>query len=362
MRILIDINHPAHVHLFRNFAAQMMAQGHEVFFTTRRKEISHLLLERYNLPYKVLGAHYKSMLGKLWGILKYDVLLALVALKFKPDLFLSMGSIYNSHVAFLFRKPNILLQDTENATLQHKLSYPFADLILNPKCYRKDLGAKQFKYDGYHELAYLHPNRFKADPSILTHLGVTEGERFIIMRFVSWNANHDVNHSGLTDENKVKAVKTCEKYGKVFVTSEGELPKEIQQNQIQIPIEKIHHAMAYASLLYGESATMASEAAMLGVPSIFLDNDGRGYTDEQQAEFGLVFNFTESLEDQTESINVAESILSTTERTNWVEKRNTMLKDRMDLTAFLVWLVDGYPETKTELFQNREVQQQFKTQ
>jgi hypothetical protein len=338
----------------------MMKQGHDVFFTTRRKEISHLLLERYELPYKVLGAHYKSMIGKLWGIIKYDFLLALVALKFKPDLFLSMGSIYNSHVAFLFRKPNILLQDTENATLQHKLSYPFADLILNPKCYRKDLGEKQFKYDGYHELAYLHPKRFEADSSILAELGVAEGERYIIMRFVSWNANHDVNHSGLTDVSKVKAVKTCEKYGKVFVTSEGELPEEIKKNQIKIPVEKIHHAMAFASLLYGESATMASESAVLGVPAIFLDNDGRGYTDEQQAEFGLVFNFTESLEDQQKSIEVAEEILSTTNRESWVEKRNVMLKDRIDLTAFLVWLINGYPETRSTLFSDHTIQGRFK--
>lgn len=348
------------MHLFRNFAGEMMKQKHDVFFTTRRKEISHLLLERYDLPYKVLGAHYKSMVGKLWGIIKYDFLLALVALKFKPDLFLSMGSIYNSHVAFLFRKPNILLQDTENATLQHKLSYPFADLILNPKCYRKDLGEKQFKYDGYHELAYLHPSRFEADSSILSELGVKEGERFIIMRFVSWNANHDVNHSGLTNESKVKAVKTCEKYGKVFVTSEGELPEEIKKNQIKIPIEKIHHAMAFASLLYGESATMASESAVLGVPAIFLDNDGRGYTDEQQAEFGLVFNFTESLDDQQKSIDVAEDILATTNRESWMVKRNVMLKDRIDLTAFLVWLINGYPETVKRLFSNETVQDRFK--
>jgi hypothetical protein len=324
----------------------MMKQGHDVFFTTRRKEISHLLLEKYDLPYRILGTHYKSMIGKLWGIIKYDFLLALVALKFKPDLFLSMGSIYNSHVAFLFRKPNILLQDTENATLQHKLSYPFADLILNPKCYQKALGEKQFKYDGYHELAYLHPNWFKPDPSVLDMLGVKPDECFVIMRFVSWNANHDLNHSGLTDRCKVKAVKTCEKYGKVFVTSEGELPDEIKHNQIKIPIEKIHHAMAYASLLYGESATMASESAVLGVPAIFLDNDGRGYTDEQQAEFGLVYNFTESYEDQSKSIEVAERVLSKPNRESWVEKRKNLLQDRIDLTAFLVWLINGYPRTK----------------
>lgn len=362
MRVLVDINHPAHVHLFRNFASEMMSEGHEVFFTTRRKEISHKLLNRYKLPYKVLGPHYKSMIGKLWGIIKYDILLFFVAFRFKPDLFLSMGSIYNSHVAFLLRKPNVLLQDTENAKLQHRLSFPFADLILNPACYKDELGEKQFKYDGYHELAYLHPNRFSPDPAVLRSLGVSPDEPFTIMRFVSWNANHDVNHTGLTDENKIQAVKTCEKYGKVFVTSEGELPDAIKQNQIKIPIEKIHDVMAFASLLFGESATMASECAVMGVPSIFLDNDGRGYTDEQEERYGLVFNFSESTDDQQKAIDRAELVLKAKEKSSveWKQKRNSLLSDKIDLTSFLVWLVKGFPETKRKLKQNPELQFRFR--
>jgi len=233
-------------------------------------------------------------------------------------------------------------------------------LILNPKCYRPNLGAKQFKYDGYHEIAYLHPNRFEPDVTILEELGVKSGERYIIMRFVAWNANHDVNHSGITPENKIKAVRACEKYGKVFVTSEGDLPEEIRNNQIKIPIERIHHAIAYASLLYGESATMASEAAMLGVPSIFLDNEGRGYTNEQEQEFGLVFNFSESLEDQAKSIQRAEAILSNSTSSDWKQKRKQMLSDRIDLTAFLVWVVEGYPDTQDQLFSDSQIQSKFK--
>jgi len=360
MKVLIDINHPAHVHLFRNVAHELVSKGHEVFFSTRRKEISHLLLERYELPFTVLGKHYKSLLGKLWGIIKYDVLLSFVALKFRPDMFLSMGSIYNSHVSFLFRKPNILLQDTENAKLQHKLSYPFANLILTPKCYKDDIGEKQFRYDGYHELAYLHPNRFSPDPSVLKKLGVKQGEIYTIMRFVSWNANHDINHTGLTDENKVRAVKECAAYGKVFITSEGDLPNEIKQYQIKLPIEQIHHVIAFSSLLYGESATMASEAAMLGVPSIFLDNDGRGYTDELEKEFGIVFNYTESEADQKRSIDKAIEVLSTRNSEVWEKKKSNLLSSRIDVTAFLTWLIEGYPGTKAELFSNPEVQNRFK--
>ena len=129
----------------------------------------------------------------------------------------------------------------------------------------------------------------------LSELNLKKGEKFTICRFVSWEANHDYGHSGLSTKNKITAVKEFSKYGKVFITSENELPEELKQYQIKLPPEKIHHAISFASLLYGESSTMASEAAVLGTPAIFIDDIGRGYTDEQESNYEIVYNFTESI-------------------------------------------------------------------
>ena len=46
MRILIDIGHPAHVHMFRNFAHIMESKGNEVIFTLRDKDCEIYLLEK----------------------------------------------------------------------------------------------------------------------------------------------------------------------------------------------------------------------------------------------------------------------------------------------------------------------------
>ena len=51
MRILIDIGHPAHVHLFKNFAHEMEKRGHELLFTCRDKEFEIALLEYNKLKY-----------------------------------------------------------------------------------------------------------------------------------------------------------------------------------------------------------------------------------------------------------------------------------------------------------------------
>ncbi|MCB0837192.1 MAG: DUF354 domain-containing protein [Bacteroidetes bacterium] len=360
MRVLIDINHPAHVHLFKNFAWKMQERGHKVLFTTRKKEISHILLENLGFEHIVFGKHYKKTLGKLWGIFKFDTQLLNVSLRFKPDIFISMGSIYGSHAAMMVRKPNILLQDTEHASLQHKITVPFCDVMLNPVCFHRKLTEKQMFYQGYHELAYLHKNYFTPDPGILKELGVEEGEKFTIVRLVSWNASHDVGHSGLTVENKIKAVQEFAKLSKVFITSEDELPAELKQYQIKILPEKIHDALYYASLLYGESATMASECAMLGTPSIFLDNDGRGYTDELEEKYQLVFNFTESPEDQMKSIEKGIEILSHPDlKMEWRARTEKMLSEKIDVTAFLVWFVEQYPQSLTAMKENPEVQYQF---
>ena len=55
MRVLIDILHPAHVHFFRNFYAEMESRGHKVCITARDKDRSVELLRAYDLPYQQIS-------------------------------------------------------------------------------------------------------------------------------------------------------------------------------------------------------------------------------------------------------------------------------------------------------------------
>ena len=48
--------------------------------------------------------------------------------------------------------------------------------------------------------------------------------------------------------------------------------------------------LAHCRAFVGESATMASECAVLGVPAIYAAQTGRGYTNEQESRYGLVTN------------------------------------------------------------------------
>jgi len=359
MKILIDIGHPAHVHYFKNFAWIMLNKGHEVFFTCRNKDVTISLLEHYNFKFINLGNNFKSIPGKIFGLLYFTFRILLIARRYKPDLFLN-ATMYSAIVAWLLNKPHIALEDTFNME-QVRLYLPFTNAVLTGDYEHPIIGKKEVRFKGYQELLYLHPNYFKPDKTVLKELNVAENESFVILRFVSWNASHDTGHKGMTLENKIKAVHSFEKYGKVFISSESELPDELKSYQLKISPHKIHDVIVYASLLFGESATMVSEAAVLGIPGIYLDNTGRYYTLEQEEKYGLCYNFSESVRDQLKAIDHSIDLLKLPNlKQEWNIRREDMLAEKIDVTAFLVWFVENWPDSFRIMKENPDHQKRFK--
>ena len=55
MNILIDINHPAHVHLLRYVYEELKAHGHTLYVTIKDIPAAKALLESYGIPYVCIG-------------------------------------------------------------------------------------------------------------------------------------------------------------------------------------------------------------------------------------------------------------------------------------------------------------------
>ena len=160
-------------------------------------------------------------------------------------------------------------------------------------------------------------------------MGIKEDEKFVIVRFVSRSAVHDIGSKGLALAMKRQVVEAFSKYARVFISSEQALPEDLKGYQLPCSPEKIHDALYYADLLYGESATMASEAACVGTPAIFVDDRGRGYTREQEDKYGLVFNFGTSREEQGRSVKKGVEILTTPEvKRQWRDKAGRMVGEK----------------------------------
>lgn len=342
MKILIDIGHPAHVHLFKHFAWQMQKNGYKIFFTCREKEFEIYLLEKYGFKYKSFGKKYSSKLGKIWGLFEFDIKEYIAGLMFRPDLFLSHGSIYAAHAAFLMGKPHISMEDTGNME-QVKLYRPFTKYILTSSSFQNNLGKKQIRYNAFHEIAYLHPKYFIPDSYIFEELGLGKNEKFCLIRFIGWNATHDINVKGLDLENKIEIVYKLLKYCKVFISSEGAIPKEIEQYRIKIKPERIHHVMAYASLLFGESGTMTSECAVLGTPAIQISGLPKGTMGvlAEQEKYGLVKIYEKYSKDVLEE---AVKFVVEDRKNESMKRRDKMLSEKTDLTQYLIDFVTNLNE------------------
>ena len=63
MKIFIDIGHPAHVHYFKNLVYNLKKSGHDLFITAREKDVTHQLLDNYNIPYTSRGKGKSSLVG-----------------------------------------------------------------------------------------------------------------------------------------------------------------------------------------------------------------------------------------------------------------------------------------------------------
>ena len=348
MNILVDILHPAHVHFFYN-AIKEWQKEHDVLVTSRRKDIALDLLKAYGIDNICLSELKGGRIGLFKELFVRDFNLYKTAKKFKPDVLTGIAGVSIAHVGKILGKPSIVFYDTEFAKLSNAITYPFASVVATPECYQGHIGKNHLRYPGYHELAYLHPRRFTPDHTVLKALKINN-ERFFILRFVSWQASHDFKEQGISFQNKINLVQGLNQYGRVFITSEKPLPETLEPYRFPLSVSTIHHAMAFASLIVGESATMCSEAAMLGIPSIFISKTGRGYTDELANKYGMVFNFNHQQQDQAIKKALALVQRPALEK-EWQEKRTKMLSERIDVTDFIVKFVQLYPVDPGKAFQ-----------
>lgn len=348
MRILINISHPAHVHLFRNFMCEMKKKGHEIKITNLKREMEDHLLDAYGFEYENVGMNRPGIVRKLITLLGVEKNIIRIAREYNPDIMMGVASYYLSHVGKYLGIPTIIFDDTEDSPIEIALYRSFASAIITPSCFHRDFRKhrnKQVPYDGYHELAYLHPDHFHPDASILAELSLSMDDPFLIIRFSSWDAAHDIRRSGFSSiKERIDFIKALEVYGQVFITSEVPLPASLEKYQLTIPEERIHDLLAFATMYIGGGATMASEAGVLGVPWVWISGgEMRGYLDDQERKYGLGY----SVKTPKEALQKAKQIMEMPDRREkWGEKKTKLLQEKIDVTDFMVWFIENYPDSQ----------------
>jgi predicted glycosyltransferase len=347
MKLLIDVNHPAHVHLFKNLAWELEKKGHKVLWAARPRDIIGALLDKYGFEYKMLTSAKPGYINMTKELIERDLKIYKLVKDFKPSVMLGT-SVCISHVSRVTKAYSIVFNEDDADVVKAfaALSYPFADTICTPDCLKDNLGEKHIKYSSYHELAYLHPTRFSPNPEVIRKLGINGNDKYFIIRFVDFRADHDIGQSGIGYSTGKRLLDELLSYGKVFITSERRLTPEFEKYRISIPPYEMHDALYYATIFIGDSQTMTAEAAVLGTPAIRCNTFvGKCSTlEELEYRYGLTYGFLPK--DKNKVLDKVMELLKKPDlKLEWLEKRQRMLKDKIDLTKWMVNFIENYPES-----------------
>ncbi|MFO1258461.1 MAG: DUF354 domain-containing protein [Gammaproteobacteria bacterium] len=323
MKILIDICHPAHVHFFKNALRLLEERQCEVIVTSRDKDCTIPLLEQLKIPHTPLSS---TGFGKIRELIDRDIALYRFVRAHQPDLLVGVGGTFIAQVGTLSRIPSIVFYDGDNAILQNIITYPFADQVIVPRCYQGWLPKHTLRYAGYHELAYLHPHYFKSQAS-----AQTIGKPIIFIRHVAHQANHDLGHHGLSFSMISRLIQDLPTY-QFILSAESEIPTDLSQYAYNEPPDQIHHTLERCTAYVGDSPTMASEAALLGVPGIFVSTHRCGNMQELSQRYQLISivkpNYSHMITALKKTLNESAQTIAA--------RRDFLLNDTIDVTEFIV--------------------------
>jgi hypothetical protein len=131
--------------------------------------------------------------------------------------------------------------------------------------------------------------------------------------------------------------------------------------KINIDVKDMHHMIAFASLFIADSQSMIVEACMLGVPSIRYNSFvGKiSVLEELEKKYSLTSGILNNnpvqlyrtVKNMLENVNLSKE---------FTERKNIMLRDKINVSEFFTWFIENYPQSKQEMSVNQDYQEQFR--
>ncbi len=357
MRICVSINDTAQAHFWKNIIKSLQDHGHHVIVLSRDSGETADLLKEMNIPFHPVSEN-PGIGFQRYLLFPYQVFRMWQYLKDRNiDIITGFGG-YDSLAGFLLGCPDVAFHDSEPGVYAGLYSFVYRTSLLiykdliTPSCFKEDLGSKHIKIDSYKEMAYLHPKYFRPEGDILDLLGVSRGEDYVLLRFSSFGASHDARITGFSPEHKIALVRGLEKYARVFISSEADVPDEIRDRLLKIPRHRIHDVIYHAKLLVTDTSTMATEASVLGTPAVrtvSIANNDHGIMIELENKYGLLMNFARPEDAIDRAIELAKR---SDVKAEWAARQDRLLRDKIDMTSFMVWFLEHYPESSREVRKN----------
>jgi predicted glycosyltransferase len=349
MKLLFYCGHPAQYLFFREAIRQLTARGHEALILIKTKDVLEDLVKADGLAYiNILPRERKrSKAAIILSLLKRNARMLPVILKNKPDILIG-GDPSVSQLGWLLRKRRFTLTEDDYPVIKTlaRLTFPFAQAIVTPAV--NNVGKYEHKkvgYNGYMKLAYLHPNVFSADADVPAKYGIERP--YALIRLAKLTAHHDFGVKGLEEGLPDRIIGMFSEKGiRTYISAEGRMEEKYSDHRLNIHPADMHHVLAHAGILVSDSQSMSMEAAMLGVPSLrYSSLAGRiSVLEELEHRYGLTFGIPAGDEEQL--IAKLKNLLSTKDlQKEFQARRQKMLSEKIDVTAFMVWFIENYPES-----------------
>jgi len=345
MNILIDIGHPAHVHFFYSIYS-ILKEKHNFYFTCRNVEIIKHLLDYYKIHYYVLGNKGQGIFDKFKVQFRFTKELHNIIEENNIDIACGVSIVYSARGT---KAKSIVFCDDDRSVIKFfsKFVLPYANCVLSPEALQYESNRNVIYYPGQHELSYLHPKRYVPNDSFMNYSNIRKGDIYFVLRFSAFTAHHDKNENGMDYKQKKTLIEFLEQYGKVFITSEKQLPSEFEEYSVPVEPQDIHNMMYYATMTISDSQTMSSESAILGTPSFRCNSfSGRlSVLEELEKVYSLTFSYPINLFDLMIKRIKYELELGD------IKKRQRVLLDRyyqdkIDVAAFWAWFIENYPDSQ----------------
>jgi uncharacterized protein len=364
-RFLFYLVHPAKFQFHKVQINELIARGHKVDIVINTKDILEELVKEEGWEYtnifpksrKIKGVHVYVAAGialalSIFRLWRY-------AFGKKYNLFVGDALVYLGRfkgVPSLYPTDDVLAAVPEQVTWFIPTNYIIAPAITDVGKYEK----KKIAYKGYKALAHLHPNHFKPDETKLSK-ELQGGVPYFLIRCTGFMATHDLNKSGISDEILFKLVDVLEPHGKILITSERELPNELEKYRLKIRKNDITHYINFAKIFIGDSTTMSTEAAVLGTPSVEFDE--YFYEIEQMIELEKKYELINCYRtnEKEKFLNKVQKLVNTKNLQDIYQKRRAkLLEETIDVSGFLTWLFENYPDSVNKYWETPNIQDRFK--
>jgi predicted glycosyltransferase len=177
-------------------------------------------------------------------------------------------------------------------------------------------------------------------------MGLTPDEEFVILRLNAFGSHHDVGAGGFTPEISRRLIERLAEYATVFVSDEGGALdlSSLPARRFDLHPGRLHDALATASLLVTDTQTMATEAALLGTPTVrsnsFVGEDDMGNFLELETA-GLIRNVPDATDVPGEAV---ELLTEDGTRRKWRRRCDRYMDGMADVSKVLTRVAESPDE------------------